>query len=137
MGRRLCGSRLLPPALASRRARLGVSRSLAIRAVAAARPIRLTSMYAELHALTNFSFLKGASQPTEMVAMAAELGYSAIAITDECSLAGEASQFIRQQHHLLDGPAVRVKAGFCEPLHLIVDAARWSPRERQYQSFYL
>jgi error-prone DNA polymerase len=45
-------------------------------------------MYAELHALTNFSFLKGASKPNEMVAAASELGYSAIAITDECSLAG-------------------------------------------------
>lgn len=45
-------------------------------------------MYAELHSLTSFSFLKGASQPVEMVAMAAELGYTAIAITDECSLAG-------------------------------------------------
>jgi error-prone DNA polymerase len=45
-------------------------------------------MYAELHSLTNFSFLKGASHPQEMVAMAAELGYAAIAITDECSVAG-------------------------------------------------
>lgn len=45
-------------------------------------------MYAELHAFTNFSFLKGASRPGEMVATAAELGYEAIAITDECSLAG-------------------------------------------------
>jgi error-prone DNA polymerase len=45
-------------------------------------------MYAELHALTNFSFLRGASQPEEMVLRAAELGYRALAITDECSLAG-------------------------------------------------
>lgn len=45
-------------------------------------------MYAELHALSNFSFLKGASLPAEMVARAVELGYAALAITDECSVAG-------------------------------------------------
>ncbi|MDP9012539.1 MAG: error-prone DNA polymerase [Pseudomonadota bacterium] len=45
-------------------------------------------MYAELHALTNFSFLRGASQPEELVLQAHRLGYGALAITDECSLAG-------------------------------------------------
>src|ERR1700730_5083394 len=45
-------------------------------------------MYAELHALTNFSFLRGASQPEEMVLQALKLGYRALAVTDECSLAG-------------------------------------------------
>ena len=45
-------------------------------------------MYAELHALTNFSFLRGASQPEEMVLQAAALQYRALAVTDECSLAG-------------------------------------------------
>ena len=45
-------------------------------------------MYAELHALSNFSFLRGASQPEELVAQAAALGYGALALTDECSLAG-------------------------------------------------
>ncbi|GAB3373975.1 error-prone DNA polymerase [Spongiibacter taiwanensis] len=44
--------------------------------------------YAELHCLSNFSFLRGASHPQELVAQADELGYQAIAITDECSLAG-------------------------------------------------
>ena len=44
--------------------------------------------YAELHALSNFTFLRGASHPEELVERAAELGYSALAITDECSLAG-------------------------------------------------
>jgi len=44
--------------------------------------------YAELHCLTNFSFLRGASHPEELVARAAALGYGALAITDECSLAG-------------------------------------------------
>jgi DNA-directed DNA polymerase III PolC len=45
-------------------------------------------MYAELHALSNFSFLRGASQPEELVAQAKCLGYRALALTDECSLAG-------------------------------------------------
>ncbi len=45
-------------------------------------------MYAELHALSNFTFLRGASRPEELVAQAAKLNYRAVAITDECSLAG-------------------------------------------------
>ena len=46
------------------------------------------SLYAELHALSNFTFLKGASHPEELVETAAQLGYAALAITDECSLSG-------------------------------------------------
>jgi len=44
--------------------------------------------YAELHCLTNFSFQRGASQPEELVARAHKLGYRALAITDDCSVAG-------------------------------------------------
>ncbi|MER2514930.1 MAG: error-prone DNA polymerase [Candidatus Accumulibacter phosphatis] len=44
--------------------------------------------YAELHCCSNFSFLRGASHPEELVEQAQELGYSALAITDEASLAG-------------------------------------------------
>jgi len=44
--------------------------------------------YAELHCLSNFSFLRAASHPEELVGRAAALGYRAIALTDECSLAG-------------------------------------------------
>jgi error-prone DNA polymerase len=44
--------------------------------------------YAELHCRSNFSFLTGASHPQELVARAAQLGYRALAITDECSVAG-------------------------------------------------
>ena len=44
--------------------------------------------YAELFCLSNFSFLRGASHPEELVERARDLGYRAIAITDECSLAG-------------------------------------------------
>ena len=45
-------------------------------------------MYAELHALSNFSFLRGASHPEELDAQAKHLNYRALALTDECSLAG-------------------------------------------------
>ena len=44
--------------------------------------------YAELHAISNYSFLRGASTPAELVVRADELGYHSIAITDECSLSG-------------------------------------------------
>ena len=44
--------------------------------------------YAELHCLSNFTFLRGASRPEELVQRAQELGYAALAITDECSVAG-------------------------------------------------
>ena len=47
-----------------------------------------TPSYAELHALSNFTFLRGASHPEELVHKAAELGYEALAITDECSVSG-------------------------------------------------
>ncbi len=44
--------------------------------------------YAELHCLSNFTFLRGASFPEELVEQAQSLGYQALAITDECSLSG-------------------------------------------------
>jgi error-prone DNA polymerase len=44
--------------------------------------------YAELQVTTNFSFLEGASHPHELIVRAAELGLSAIAVTDRNSLAG-------------------------------------------------
>jgi error-prone DNA polymerase len=44
--------------------------------------------YAELHCLSNFTFLRGASHPEELIERAQALGYSALALTDECSLAG-------------------------------------------------
>ena len=44
--------------------------------------------FAELYCRSCFSFLTGASHPEELLDQAASLGYSALAITDECSLAG-------------------------------------------------
>ena len=44
--------------------------------------------FAELHARSNFTFLVGASNPEEMVVRAAAKLYSALALTDECSVSG-------------------------------------------------
>ena len=44
--------------------------------------------YAELHCVSNFSFLRGASHPEELVERALALEYSGLALTDECSFAG-------------------------------------------------
>src|SRR5579862_9096067 len=57
--------------------------------------------YAELHALSNFSFLRGASHPAELVMQAHALGYRALALTDECSLAG----VVRAHEAIRDLPA--------------------------------
>ncbi len=56
--------------------------------------------YAELFCQSNFSFLKGASHPEELVQAAARLGYEALALTDECSVAGvvRAYQAIKQHN---------------------------------------
>ncbi|MGI9285034.1 MAG: error-prone DNA polymerase [Pseudomonadales bacterium] len=61
---------------------------------------RITGVqYAELHCLSNFSFLRGASHAHELVARAAELEYSALAITDECSLAGIVRAHVAAKRH--------------------------------------
>ncbi|SOD40448.1 error-prone DNA polymerase [Nitrosovibrio sp. Nv4] len=51
-------------------------------------PVPSYPSYAELHCCSSFSFLKGASLPEELVEHAVTLGYTALAITDECSMAG-------------------------------------------------
>jgi error-prone DNA polymerase len=56
-------------------------------------------VYAELHALSNFSFLRGASQPEELVAHAKALNYSGLALTDECSLAGVVRAHVAAKEH--------------------------------------
>ena len=55
--------------------------------------------YAELHCISNFSFLRGASHPEELVAEAARQGYRALAITDECSLAGVVKAHVAAREH--------------------------------------
>jgi len=55
--------------------------------------------YAELHCLTNFSFQRGASSPEELMAQAYALGYEALAITDECSVAGVVRAHVALRRH--------------------------------------
>src|SRR5262249_20638821 len=50
--------------------------------------MKRSNRYVELYCKTNFSFLCGASHPDELVNRAVELGYSALAVTDENTLAG-------------------------------------------------
>ncbi len=57
--------------------------------------------YAELHCLSNFTFLRGASHPEELVERAAMLGYQALALTDECSVAGAVRAYAAARRHCL------------------------------------
>ena len=67
--------------------------------------IRLEPRFAELAAATNFSFLRGASHPEEMVARAAELGLAGIGIADRNTLAGvvRAHVFARENKAAIKG----------------------------------
>lgn len=68
--------------------------------------------YAELHCLSHFSFQRGASSPEELVARAHALGYTALAITDECSMAGVVRAHVAARDtplHLLLGTELRVE----------------------------
>ena len=70
--------------------------------------IRLEPRFAELATMTNFSFLRGASHPEEMVARAAELGLAGIGIADRNSLAGvvRAHTFARNNVEAMAGTRV-------------------------------
>jgi error-prone DNA polymerase len=59
--------------------------------------------YAELQVTTNFSFLRGAAHPDELVVTAAASGHRAIAITDRNSLAG-----IVRAHHAAKEVGIRL-----------------------------
>ena len=67
--------------------------------------------YAELVCTSNFTFLTGASHPQELVARATELGYSAIALTDECSLAGVVRALEEAQRCAERGRSIRLIPG--------------------------
>lgn len=85
--------------------------------------------YAELHALSNFSFQRGASHAQELVARAQALGYRAIAITDECSVAGVVRAHLAAKEQgikLLPGAEFLLRAEW--PIRLVAlphDAAGW------------
>ncbi len=66
-------------------------------------------MYSELQTTSNFTFLRGASHPEELVQRAAELGYEAIAITDRNTLAGIVrAHAAAKKHGIRFIPACRV-----------------------------
>lgn len=70
--------------------------------------------YAELHCVSNFSFLRGASHPEELVERAAALGYTALALTDECSVAGVVRAHVAARGHglaLIVGTELRLEDG--------------------------
>jgi len=98
-----------------------------------------TPAYAELHCLSDFSFHRGASSALELFERAKACGYTALAITDECSLAGivrahEAAK--RTEMHLIVGTEVTLtdglkavflaqdKAGYESICRLITDGRR-------------
>lgn len=62
---------------------------------------RIYPGYAELSCFSNFSFLKGASHPEELVEQACAYQYKAIAITDECSVAGVVRAYSHIKEHSL------------------------------------
>ena len=70
--------------------------------------------YAELHCITNFTFLRGASHAQELVDRALALGYTALAITDECSVGGVVRAHMAAQGKplkLLIGSEFRLECG--------------------------
>ena len=73
--------------------------------------IRAEPRFAELATTTNFSFLRGASHPEEMVAQAARLGLTGIGITDRNSLAGVVRAHVFAREHKKDIGAMRVVTG--------------------------
>ena len=77
--------------------------------------------YVELRCLTNFSFLRGASRPEELVERAQQLGYKGLAICDECSMAGIVRAHVAAKEHglpLLAGSQFVVR---CDaPFNLVV-----------------
>jgi error-prone DNA polymerase len=71
-------------------------------------------VYCELHCLSNFTFLRGASHAEELVVRAKALGYSALAITDECSFAGIVRAHVAAKAHgikLIVGTEVVIEDG--------------------------
>ena len=73
--------------------------------------------YAELFCRSNYSFLEGASHPEELVRRAVELGYRALAITDECSVAGVVRAHVARKDLGAAGDSLQLLIG----AHFVVD----------------
>ena len=83
----------------------------------------MPASYAELHCASNFSFLRGASHPEELVDRAHTLGYAALAITDECSLAGVVRAHLRARSvglPLLIGATFSLREAFGDDSRLVL-----------------
>ena len=68
--------------------------------------------YGELHCISNFTFLRGASHPEELIRTASERGYKSIAITDECSLSGIVRAHAESKKHdikLIIGSEIKIQ----------------------------
>ncbi|MFF7061517.1 error-prone DNA polymerase [Pseudomonas sp. NPDC008258] len=106
-----------------------------------------TPGYAELHCLSNFSFQRGASSADELFRRARDQGYQALAITDECTLAGIVRAWQAAKAHQLrlivgcevqlqDGPKlvllVENLAGY-QSLCALITRARRRARKGEYQ----
>ena len=81
----------------------------------------MSPSYAELHCLSNFTFLRGASSAIELFRRAQRIGYTALAITDECSLAGIVRAHVAAKEHglkLLVGSQFQVDCS--HPFTLVV-----------------
>ncbi len=82
-------------------------------------PVRMTAGFAELVTATNYSFLRGASHPADMVARALELGLAGIGIADRNSVAG----VVRAHMALRDAHKAAAEIGAPPPdLRLLVGA---------------
>ncbi|WP_205662172.1 error-prone DNA polymerase [Alteromonas flava] len=86
-------------------------------------------MYAELFCQSNFSFLTGASHPEELIARADFLGYSALAITDECSVAGIVRAFTEKQQKQL---AIKLIVGSYFTLNDEFECVLLCPNQKAY-----
>jgi len=74
----------------------------------------MSAAYAELHCLSNFSFQRGASSADDLFVRARQHGYQALAITDECTLAGIVRAWQAAKVHqlpLIVGSEMRVENG--------------------------
>ena len=79
--------------------------------------------YAELQCASNFTFLRGASHPEELAARAAKLSYAALAITDECSLAGVVRAHVEAKQlglHLIIGSQFQLVNGDGSPAFSLI-----------------
>jgi error-prone DNA polymerase len=81
--------------------------------------------YVELHAHSAYSFLDGASQPEELAACAAELGYEALALTDHDGVYGSL-EFAHAAKHFGIRPITGAEVTLVDESHvtLLVESAR-------------